>query len=363
MNNYNNIFNLARFNYYGVELLELVFIASVLILSFFFRNIIANIIHKKLSKLITFNLIKNNDSYKKDLLDLLIKPLKMISFILGLFIISLFIEMNSIFGIYLKKMNITLFTIFIFYFTHQSLGLLSNYFSKIELIFTKALASWFVRSLKFLVIFLGLVAVLDLWGIKIGPVIAGLGLFGVAVALGAQDLFKNLISGIMIIIERRFSLGDVISIPGHTEGTVEYIGFRSTLIRKFDTTPISIPNYVFAETAVLNYSNRNYRRINWIIGLTYDSQISQLKKFNDNLSSFISSNNKFIVNDNFKCFVKLDKFNDNSIDVLIYCFTSTNDWEKYLEIKEELALYIKKLAEEIGLNFAFPSRTIYLEKK
>ena len=77
------------------------------------------------------------------------------------------------------------------------------------------------------------VGILELWGIKVGPVIAGLGLFGVAVALGAQDLFKNLISGIMILMEKRFTIGDVISVSGEVEGVVEQIGFRSTLVRKF----------------------------------------------------------------------------------------------------------------------------------
>ena len=227
---------------------------------------------------------------------------------------------------------------------------------------SKALVLWIVRSLRYLVIFLGIVATLETWGIKIGPVIAGLGLFGVAVALGAQDLFKNLISGIMILLEKRFHIGDVISVPGHTEGTVEHIGFRSTLIRKFDSTPITIPNYIFAEAPILNYSNRKNRRINWLIGLEYNSTLDQIKSLTDHISNYIKDSQDFIVNDNFKSFVRLDKFNDSSIDILIYCFTSTNDWDKYLEIKEKLAMTIKQKVEDLGLNFAFPSQSIYIEK-
>ena len=73
-------------------------------------------------------------------------------------------------------------------------------------------------------------------------------------------------------------------------------------------------------------------------------------------------NNGFIVNEEYKAFVKLDKFNDSSIDIMIYCFTSTNDWEEYLDIKENLALIVKEKVEELKLNFAFPSRSIYIEK-
>ena len=124
---------------------------------------------------------------------------------------------------------------------------------------------WLIKSLKYLIIFLGTVAVLETWGIKIGPVIAGLGLFGVAVALGAQDLFKNLISGIMIILEKRFELNDVIEVPGHAIGTVEHIGFRSTLIRQFDSTPISIPNYVFPIPQLLIFQIENIVKLDGLL--------------------------------------------------------------------------------------------------
>ena len=245
---------------------------------------------------------------------------------------------------------------------HQILVPLSNFFHRLETIFTKALVSWMIRSLKYLIIFLGVVAVLEVWGIKIGPVIAGLGLFGVAVALGAQDLFKNLISGIMILLEKRFHIGDVINVPGHTEGTVEHIGFRSTLIRKFDSTPVTIPNYIFAEAPILNYTNREFRRINWIIGLEYNSTIEQIRVLTNYISEYIKNSNNFTVNESYKLFVRLDKFNDSSIDILVYCFTSTNDWDKYLQIKEDLAVNIKEKIEELNLNFAFPSQSIYIEK-
>ena len=96
---------------------------------------------------------------------------------------------------------------------------------------SKDLINWIIKAIKVLIFILGAAAVLELWGIKIGPIIAGLGLFGVAVALGAQDLFKNLISGILVLVERRFQVGDWIYVEGVIEGTVESIGFRSTVVR------------------------------------------------------------------------------------------------------------------------------------
>ena len=175
-----------------------------------------------------------------------------------------------------------------------------------------------------------------------------------------------LLTGTGLIKTKQFKrykyIGDVINVPGHTEGTVEHIGFRSTLIREFDSTPITIPNYIFAEAPILNYTNRNYRRINWTIGLEYNSTLDQIKRLTETISTYLKESENFMVNDNYKSFVRIEKFNDSSIDILVICFTSTKDWDKYLEIKEYLAMKIKDSVEKIGLNFAFPSQSVYIEK-
>ena len=344
---------------FGISLLDLSIIIIAIFFSLLIRGIFAKIIVSKVKRFVK----KTSTNIDDKLFDSLIPPFKLLPIVIVFLIITLYFDVQSSLSIYLQKINTTLSTIFVFWLIHQALIPLSNFFHKLESLLTKALVLWIIRSLKYLIIFLGVVAVLEVWGIKIGPVIAGLGLFGVAVALGAQDLFKNLISGIMILLEKRFHIGDVISVPGHTEGTVEHIGFRSTLIRKFDSTPITIPNYIFAEAPILNYTNRSNRRINWTIGLEYNSTLDQIKNLTNTLKNYINSSEDFIVNDSYKAFIRIDKFNDSSIDILIYCFTSTNDWEKFLEIKENLAMVVKKKIEELGLNFAFPSQSIYIEKE
>jgi MscS family membrane protein len=355
---YAQFFRVFKDGVFGISLGDIGIIIASIVFALLIRGIFAKFVVYKLKRFVK----KTSNSIDDRLLDALLPPLKLLPVVIVFLIITLHFDIQSTLGIYLQKINNTLSTIFVFWLIHQALIPLSNFFNKLEKMLSKALVLWIVRSLRYLVIFLGIVATLETWGIKIGPVIAGLGLFGVAVALGAQDLFKNLISGIMILLEKRFHIGDVISVPGHTEGTVEHIGFRSTLIRKFDSTPITIPNYIFAEAPILNYSNRKNRRINWLIGLEYNSTLDQIKSLTDHISNYIKDSQDFIVNDNFKSFVRLDKFNDSSIDILIYCFTSTNDWDKYLEIKEKLAMTIKQKVEDLGLNFAFPSQSIYIEK-
>jgi MscS family membrane protein len=343
---------------FGLSLAELSLIIFAFIFSFLIRGLFARLVVRKVKLIV----IKTTNSIDDNLFDSLIPPIKLLPVVIVFLVITLYFEVDSILGLYLQKINNTLSTIFVFWLIHQAIIPFSNLFHKLEDVLSKALVLWIIRSLKYLIVFLGSVAVLEVWGIKIGPVIAGLGLFGVAVALGAQDLFKNLISGIMILLEKRFHIGDVISVPGHTEGTVEHIGFRSTLIRKFDSTPITIPNYIFAEAPILNFTNRKNRRISWIIGIEYNSSLKQIKNFTDEINDYIIHSNDFTVNEEFKSFVRLDKFNESSIDILIYCFASTNDWDNFLKIKENLGIRIKEEIEKAELNFAFPSRSIYIEK-
>ena len=357
-NLYAQIIRVLSDGVFGISLGDLGIILVSIIISLLVRTFVARILVNKIKSVVS----KTGNKIDDKLFDALVPPFRLLPVVIVFLVITLYFDIDSTLGIYFQKINNTLSTVFVFWLIHQALIPFSNLFEKLEKILTKGLVLWIIKSLKYLIIFLGIVAVLEVWGIKIGPVIAGLGLFGVAVALGAQDLFKNLISGIMILLEKRFQLGDVINVPGHTEGTVEHIGFRSTLIRKFDSTPITIPNYIFAEAPILNYTNRNYRRINWTIGLEYNSKLGQIKKLTDTISSYLNESNNFMVNENYKSFVRLEKFNDSSIDILVLCFTSTKEWDKYLEIKEELAIKIKETVEEIGLNFAFPSQSIYIEK-
>ena len=342
----------------GLTSMEIAILLVAFMCAFAIRGLVAKLIVAKIKKIVQ----KTGNIIDDQLFESLAPPLRLLPLLFTFILTGLLIDPDSKLTLIIEKINRTFVTIFVFWLFHQSLLPVTHVFQKLEELLSKTLVLWLTRSLKYLIIFLGIVAVLETWGIKIGPVIAGLGLFGVAVALGAQDLFKNLISGILIILEKRFQLGDVIEVPGHAMGTVEHMGFRSTLIRQFDTTSISLPNYVFSDSAILNYSHRRFRRIKWIIGLTYDTKTEQLKSICQLIEDHIAKNNNFIVNQEYQLFVRVDKFNDSSIDILIYTFTKTNDWSKYLEIKESLAFTVKSIVHENQSSFAFPSHSIYLEK-
>ena len=190
MNIFSNFFNLFReVNSYGIigfSIIEIFFFFICLLVAFILRGFFANIIIKKLRKIIS----KSSSKIDDNIFDVLIPPLQLLPIVFIFLFLTFNLDFDNKITSYIEKINKSLVTLFIFWFIHQLLVPVSLSFNKLEQIFSKALVLWLTRSLRYLVIFLGAVAILETWGIKIGPIIAGLGLFGVAVALGAQDLLK-----------------------------------------------------------------------------------------------------------------------------------------------------------------------------
>ena len=361
MEAFNQFFNLFQEVWFqgifGINVSEIIIGLIIFLFFYVLRRLFARFIIKRLSKFV----LRSKNQIDDAIIDVIEGPLKFLPVVIGFFIASAYIDFSANVQNFIDLINRSLITIFIFWLLHQLVVPFSFLIKKFEDKISKPLVDWTLRGLKILIFVLGIVAILELWGIKVGPVIAGLGLFGVAVALGAQDLFKNLISGIMILMEKRFTIGDVILVSGEVEGVVEQIGFRSTLIRRFDTTPVMIPNYKFAEQSVINHTRRHHRRIRWLIGLEYRTTTQQLKNIRDQISSLIQDDSKYAKNENTNFFVRIDSFSDSSIDMLVQAFTETNDWGEFLKIKESLAVNIIEIVEKNKAGFAFPSQSIYLE--
>ena len=156
-------------------------------------------------------------------------------------------------------------------------------------------------------------------------------------------------------------MGDVILVSGEVEGVVEQIGFRSTLVRRFDSTPVMVPNYKFAEQSVTNYTRRHHRRIRWLVGLEYRTTIDQLRNIRNEINTLIENEDDFAKNENASFYVRIDSFSESSIDILVQVFTVTNDWGEFLKIKESLAVKIIEIVERNNSGFAFPSQSLYVE--
>jgi len=270
----------------GASFTDIVIALFVFFIFLLLRSFVSRFIVKKIEVYVS----KSTNNFDNSLTVSLEGPIKFFPVVFGFFLASTFLNLEGKSEIFVDNLNRSLVTILIFWFIHQLIYPASLLIKSIEEILSKDLLNWILRALKVLIVILGFAATLEIWGIKIGPIIAGLGLFGVAVALGAQDLFKNLISGILVLVEKRFKVGDWISVEGIIEGTVENIGFRSTVIRKFDKSLATIPNFQFAEKAVINQSEISNRRIDWMIGLEYKTTSEQLEKVRNDIIDHIISN-------------------------------------------------------------------------
>ena len=358
LNNFSDIF-LSVWNkgILGVDIFQILIGVGIFLLFLIFRGIISKLIIKKLELISKRTTNKLDDTFVKSM----VGPARFLPIVLGFFIASYYMTFSVEGREVVDTINRTIITILIFWVIHLIIEPISYILSGLDQILTRELIGWIIKSLKILIFILGLAAVLELWGIKIGPIIAGLGLFGVAVALGAQDLFKNLISGILVLVEKRFKIGDWISVDGVIEGIVEKIGFRSTTIRKFDKSLAIIPNFQFAENAVVNVSETSNWLISWNITLQYDTTVDQLKTIRNEIEKYILESKDF--DTKVGVAVRVDKFSDSSIDMYVRCFTNSRSWNDWLSVKERLAIKIKEIVEGNKASFAFPSQSIYVEKK
>ena len=341
----------------GIDIFQILIGLGIFLFFLLFREFISKVIINRLKKIAKKTSNKLDDTF----VDAMEGPARFFPIVVGFFMASYYLEFQPESQKIIDNLNRSLITVLIFWFLHQAIQPVTYFLGGLEKILTKELSGWIVKSLKVIIFILGAAAVLDLWGIKVGPIIAGLGLFGVAVALGAQDLFKNLISGILVLVEKRFKVGDWIIIENIIEGIVERIGFRSTVIRKFDKSLAIIPNFQFAENALINVSETTNWIISWVITLQYSTTVEQLKKVRDEIEKYITTHKDYKINLGYA--VRVDKFSDSSIDMYIRCFTKTDDWDEWLVVKERLAIEIKQIVEKNGASFAFPSQSIYVEKK
>lgn len=342
---------------FGIDIGEILTAIAILLVFVVFRGLFSRIIMSRVQKWVD----KTENTLDDSLVEALQSPIKFIPVVVGVFFGTTYLTLSDEAQLFFNNVNRSLIAFTIFWSLYMASVPLSNLLMGAKNILTTSMIQWIAKSIRLAFALVGAATILEIWGIEVGALLAGLGLFGVAVALGAQDLFKNLIAGLFIIGEQRFSPGDWIFVKGVVEGTVEEIGFRTTTIRRFDKAPVYVPNASLADHAVTNFSRMTYRRIKWVIGLTYGSSKEQLETVRAGIEKYITDNKDFVRPDETASFVRIDQFSDSSIDILLYCFTRTTNWLDWMEIKEKLLLEIKDLVDKNDAGFAFPSRSLYLE--
>jgi len=214
------------------------------------------------------------------------------------------------------------------------------------------------RLLKFIVFFILIAALLQNHGYSVSSLIAGFGITGLAVGFAANATIANVFGTIAILSDKAFEVGDYIKIGG-IEGTVEDINLRSTKLRTLDNALTIIPNSKVSDGEIVNISRAHKRRILETFGVTYDTSDEKLKRAVEILEEVLNSNSEiygdFVVN--------LDTLADSSINIRMSAYVKTNNLVKYLKIKELILLEVIKRFREEGIDFAFPSQSVYIEKQ
>ena len=223
---------------------------------------------------------------------------------------------------------------------------------------SREMGDFILKIVKIIIGGLGLATILQVWGINVTALIASLGLGGLAFALAAKDTASNLFGSFALLADKSIRIGEWIKV-GTTEGVVENIGMRTTKIRSFQKSLITVPNQLIANTPIENFSRRGSRRIKMRIGLTYDTSGEQIEKIVEEIR-YMLHNHKDISQKE-TLLVNFESFGDFALNIFIYTFTSTANWEKYLYIREDIHLQIMQIVEENHSSFAFPSQSVYIE--
>jgi len=366
----------------GLDVIKLSIIVLLILLIYFFRKIVYVALQKYLLEV---DFLKK---YSEIIINDIKKPLELLVIVINVnMVVYVYNDFSSI-EIVSKMFNILygmFFTLFVYKVVNSIAGIKLSSFETSNTQVKKELINVGIKIVNFFIIMIGVLIALYFAGVNLTAVLSGLGIGGFAVAFAAKDTISNFFGTLSILFSDVFSQGDWIEIDGH-EGVVVELGLRVTTIRTFDNALIAIPNGTFASKDIKNWNKRKIgRRIKMKIGVKYDSKIENIQKAIEDIRIMLQ-NHPEIATQNTKyerqrqrshmaklvsvedlvgvkktLLVYLDEFGDSSINILIYCFSKSVNWEDWLKVKQDVMEQIMMILEKNSLEFAFPSLSIYNE--
>ncbi len=298
------------------------------------------------------------------ILEALYKPLGVAFALLGVFgalvALMLHVELSSMTSLIFPAVRIAFLLDFL-WFVFRIVDVLAQYLARMAGRTDSKLDDQLVpvikKSMKFFVGVLAFVMVVQHLGYSVSGLLAGLGIGGLAVAMAARETLANFFGGLVIFTDHPFRLGDWTRV-GDVEGTVEQIGFRSTRVRTFPKTLVTIPNSQVVSQVVENKSKMPVRRVFTTVGVTYETTAEQmetlLEDFKEILKSDEGVDQEYIV-------VRFVEFGASSLDILLYFFTKPTAYAEHTEVLERINLAVMRAVEARGLSIAFPTQTVYFE--
>ncbi len=345
-------------NFGGLQVSRILAAVLILLVAVILRKIFDRFIHRVARRWVERTAVLYDDQ----LLDALQHPLAALFLSAGIYFalvaLQLPVEPYDLPKIIGEAYGVTLFllAIWLLYRLCEPLAtIMQSLLSKSD----EGLALQFVpiirKTIRFVLLVLAGILLIQNLGYKVTSLITGLGIGGLAVALAAQDTLANFFGTVVMLTDRPFKVGDWVFFE-NVEGTVESIGFRSTRIRTWAKSLLVVPNKLLTSQIIENWSAMPKRRVKMTVGLTYDTSREKMERFVDGLRELLATDAEV---DHEFYMVNFTGYGSSSLDVLVYYFTQTTRWAEYLAVRQRINLEIKRIAEDLGLSFAFPTQTLH----
>jgi MscS family membrane protein len=342
--------------FFGVPFRTLLLSGAVVIVAILFKTVLTDLIFAGLRRLTA----KTAATWDDNLLAAIQKPAANFILILGFYIAAKILPLDAAANKNADLLFRAASTISIFWALIRATGvgaeLLTEYGKRKGL----AIATFVPLFRQIVIVLLGIIGgimIVDNLGYSVSSIIAALGIGGAAIAFASQSTIANLYGSVAIALDRPFKVGDVVKV-GTTEGTIESIGLRSTQIRTFTKTLVSIPNNTIATEAIDNYSEMTGRRILATLGLTYDTTQAQIEAIITDIKALLKAQGEALMED--PQLVHLVAFADSSINLELVCFTKSPDIKAFLKLRQDILLGAMQIVAKHGASFAFPTRTLHM---
>ena len=361
----------------------------IFIILFFFRKMIAHILIKCIGLFSKFlKSQKIQDQVKHDIAKPILWIIIISSFAISLTILAYPKPISPAFLMWVNASYIVILSwLAISLFKGYGVAIIGSLAEK-NSTFRREVINLLLKIMYFLIILVALLVLLKNFGFNISALIASLGIGGLAVAFAVKDMLANFFASVVLLFDNSFNQGDWI-VCGDIEGTVVEMGLRRTTIRTFDNAMLFVPNSLLANSSVRNWNRRKVgRRIRMQIGLTYSSTPDQIRSCIKDIHQMLLNHPQIAKADDERAplshyeldlkqnivslddllgyksnlFVVLDEFADSSINILVYCFSTTINWGEWLDVRQDVMLKIMDIVASHNLSFAFPSQSVYIEE-
>ena len=344
--------------YFGIHLWQYLTILLIVVLGFLFHKLMTFMFRRGISGLL--HRMGYVDLASKVVLPIA-RPASLLFVIMLLGVLVPLVQLPVVLGkwIFLViRAALPFFATLVFYRMVDLVGVYMDHFAnKTDNTLDDQLVPLVRKALRTFVVIIGALFILDNLEFNVTAFMAGLSIGGLAFALAAQDTIKNFFGSLMIFIDKPFQIGDWVT-SGEIDGTVEEVGFRSTRIRTFRNSVTYVPNGKLADAVVDNHGLRQYRRFSTKLSLTYDTPPQLVELFVEGLRRIVAQHPQTRKD----CYeIYLNELGAHSLDVMFYIFFAVPTWSEELKAKHEVLIKIMKLADTLGVRFAFPTQTLHME--